>query len=54
MDIGCGMGFFTLPIAEIVGKNGHVISVDTQFGMLEGLKMNGGDVRSPPCVTGEH
>ena len=40
MDIGCGMGFFTLPMAEIVGANGNVIAVDMQQGMLEGLKKN--------------
>ena len=40
MDIGCGMGFFTLPMSRIVGKNGTVIAVDLQPKMLEGLKKN--------------
>ena len=40
MDIGCGMGFFTLPMSCMVGKNGKVIAVDLQSEMLEGLKKN--------------
>jgi len=38
MDIGCGIGFFTIPMAGIVGKSGDVIAVDMQVEMLEGLK----------------
>ncbi len=38
LDIGCGPGLFTLPIARRVGKNGQVIAVDLQDGMLEILK----------------
>lgn len=40
MDIGCGMGFFTLPMSEMVGDNGNVIAVDMQEKMLDGLKKN--------------
>ena len=40
MDIGCGMGFFTIPMSGIVGKNGAVIGVDLQSEMLEGLGKN--------------
>ena len=38
LDIGCGTGLFTLPIARRVGENGQVIAVDLQDGMLEILK----------------
>jgi len=38
LDIGCGPGLFTLPIARRVGENGRVIAVDLQEGMLEILK----------------
>jgi len=38
LDIGCGTGLFTLPIARRVGENGQVIAVDLQEGMLEILK----------------
>jgi ubiquinone/menaquinone biosynthesis C-methylase UbiE len=38
MDIGCGMGFFTLEMARLVGPNGLVIGVDLQERMLDALK----------------
>jgi ubiquinone/menaquinone biosynthesis C-methylase UbiE len=38
LDIGCGPGLFTRPIARRVGENGLVIAVDVQQGMLEILK----------------
>lgn len=37
LDIGCGMGFFSLPLAKLVGKTGKVICVDLQDKMLKGL-----------------
>ena len=40
MDIGCGMGYFTLPMADIAGKKGKVIAVDLQPEMLAGLQRN--------------
>lgn len=38
LDIGCGPGFFTLPIARKVGDTGLVIAVDVQDGMLDMLR----------------
>ena len=35
MDIGCGMGHFTLGLAELVGDAGLVIAVDLQQQMLD-------------------
>jgi 2-polyprenyl-3-methyl-5-hydroxy-6-metoxy-1,4-benzoquinol methylase len=35
MDIGCGLGYFTLGLAEIVGNEGKVIAVDLQQEMLD-------------------
>ena len=40
MDIGSGMGFFTIPMAGITGKQGKVIAVDLQPEMLAGLEIN--------------
>jgi ubiquinone/menaquinone biosynthesis C-methylase UbiE len=34
-DIGCGMGYFTIPLAGMVGEGGLVIAVDLQDKMLE-------------------
>ena len=38
LDIGCGMGFFTIPMAKLVGDTGKVYGVDIQYKMLKGLK----------------
>lgn len=35
IDIGCGPGFFSLPMAEMVGPQGKVIAVDLQSEMLD-------------------
>ena len=37
LDIGCAMGFFSLPLAEMVSPNGKVICVDIQAKMIESL-----------------
>ncbi|HVO72896.1 MAG TPA: class I SAM-dependent methyltransferase [Ignavibacteriaceae bacterium] len=38
LDIGCGPGFFTLPISRMVGNNGKVIAADLQDAMLQKLR----------------
>ena len=38
VDLGCGMGYFSIPLASLVGEQGQVTSVDLQPRMLEGLK----------------
>ena len=35
VDLGCGPGFFTLPLVEMVGDEGSVIAVDFQQAMLD-------------------
>ncbi len=40
VDYGCGPGFFTLPMARMVGETGRVIAADLQTGMLDRLKAN--------------
>ncbi len=37
-DLGCGNGFYSLPIAKLVGERGRVIGVDIQREMLGLLK----------------
>ena len=37
IDIGCAMGFFSLPLARIVGINGSVICIDLQEKMINSL-----------------
>ncbi len=38
LDIGCGMGYFSLPLARIVGGSGKVICVDLQEKMLAAVR----------------
>jgi 2-polyprenyl-3-methyl-5-hydroxy-6-metoxy-1,4-benzoquinol methylase len=38
MDIGCAMGFFSLPLARLVGREGSVICVDMQDKMIQSLE----------------
>ena len=38
LDVGCGPGFFTLDLAQMVGKTGRVVAVDLQEGMLQKLR----------------
>jgi ubiquinone/menaquinone biosynthesis C-methylase UbiE len=38
LDIGCGPGFFSIDMAQMVGKTGRVIASDLQEGMLQKLR----------------
>lgn len=38
LDIGCGPGFFSIAMAQMVGKSGRVIAADLQEGMLQKLR----------------
>lgn len=38
IDLGCGGGFFTISLAEMVGENGRVIAVDLQEEMLQATR----------------
>ena len=37
LEPGCGMGYFTLPLARMVGPQGRVVAVDVQPRMLSAL-----------------
>ena len=37
LDAGCAMGFFSLPMAEMVGSEGRLICVDLQQKMIDSL-----------------
>ncbi len=42
IDIGAGMGYFSIPLARLVGPSGHVIAIDIQAKMLAALARRAG------------
>ena len=50
-DVGAGTGYFSLPIAEAVGADGHIFAVDLQQEMLDllAVKLRGDD--SPTNIS---
>lgn len=38
LEPGCGMGFFSIPLARLVGPSGKVVCVDLQPQMIEGVR----------------
>ncbi len=46
LELGPGMGFFTLELARRVGPQGRVIAVDVQPKMIEGLVRRAGKAGS--------
>jgi ubiquinone/menaquinone biosynthesis C-methylase UbiE len=38
VDLGCGPGFFTVPLAAMVGDRGTVVAVDLQQAMLDQVR----------------
>jgi ubiquinone/menaquinone biosynthesis C-methylase UbiE len=38
LEPGCGMGYFTLPLAQMVGSKGRIVALDIQPKMLSALK----------------
>ncbi len=38
LDVGSGPGYFSIPIAKMVGENGKLIAIDIQKGMLQQLE----------------
>jgi len=42
LDVGPGMGFFSLPLARMVGPDGRVVCVDVQPQMINSLRRRAG------------
>lgn len=38
-DIGCGIGYFTIPASKIVGENGKIFAMDILHEMLQDVEM---------------
>jgi ubiquinone/menaquinone biosynthesis C-methylase UbiE len=50
-DIGCGPGFFTIPIAQLVGDKGSVYAYDLQSEMLDKVSLKIRKNRLEPRVS---
>jgi ubiquinone/menaquinone biosynthesis C-methylase UbiE len=35
LEVGCGTGFFTIPIAQMIGDKGQLVAMDASAGFLE-------------------
>ena len=59
LDVGCGMGFFSIGLARLVGDSGRVISADVQPKMLDTLQKRSKKaglehiIRTHPCEHGK-
>jgi ubiquinone/menaquinone biosynthesis C-methylase UbiE len=51
IDIGAGMGYFTLPLCRLVGKSGRVMAVDIQARMLRALEKRAAKAGGIPQLT---
>jgi ubiquinone/menaquinone biosynthesis C-methylase UbiE len=57
LDIGCGMGYFSIPLAQLVGGSGSVACIDLQQHMLDATKQRaegagvGGIIQYHRCTT---
>jgi ubiquinone/menaquinone biosynthesis C-methylase UbiE len=51
LDIGCGPGFFSIELAQMVGKSGRVIALDLQEGMLRKLRDKIRGTELEECIT---
>ncbi len=56
LDIGCGPGYFTIPMALMAGESGKVIAADLQKNMLDRMMAKaaglglGGRIRAVQCT----
>jgi ubiquinone/menaquinone biosynthesis C-methylase UbiE len=51
LDFGCGPGYFSISIAQMVGKTGRVIAADLQEGMLQKVKEKIHGTELEECIT---
>jgi ubiquinone/menaquinone biosynthesis C-methylase UbiE len=49
LDIGCGPGFFSIELAQMVGNSGRVIAADLQEGMLHKIRDKVQGTEYIPC-----
>ena len=50
-DVGCGLGYFSLGLARLVGPQGKVFCLDLQEKMLDGVKRRADRAGLNSCMT---
>lgn len=50
LDVGCGVGWFSIPMARMVGNGGKVIAVDLQQQMLDMLRRRADKAGVSACI----
>lgn len=50
-DFGCGAGYFSIPLAKIVGEEGHVFAVDVLQSALDALSQKASLARMEGIIT---
>jgi demethylmenaquinone methyltransferase/2-methoxy-6-polyprenyl-1,4-benzoquinol methylase len=53
LDVGCGVGLYTLWLAEAVGPDGRVLGIEPQAERVEAARALVGSVLGPPRLTFE-
>lgn len=51
LDLGCGPGYFSFPMAELVGPEGKVVAADIQRGMLDLVQTGASSASRAPIET---
>jgi ubiquinone/menaquinone biosynthesis C-methylase UbiE len=54
VDVGCAMGYFTLPLARMVGPGGRVVAVDVQPAMLAAVRRRAARAKVSQQVVVHH
>lgn len=49
-DVGCGMGYFSVPMAKLVGEGGRVLAIDLQQEMLDALRRRAARQNVDACI----
>jgi ubiquinone/menaquinone biosynthesis C-methylase UbiE len=55
LEVGCGTGFFTLPVARLIGEQGRLVSMDMLSGSVEFVsrKVENANLKNVRVVKGD-
>ena len=52
LEVGCGTGFFTIPVAQLIGNQGCLVAMDVSSGFIEQvlIKVHNADLKNVRIV----